>query len=118
AIPDLVVCIAESVPPLLQWLRPRTRLGAALVGLFVLLPVGFAFYRLVDPWTRADSAGAAAYVLAERHSGDIVAVNSWECLYYFRSLGDALLDVQDLGEQSAERIWMVLGDRDPQERLQ
>jgi hypothetical protein len=116
AAPGIVLLIAESVPPILAWLQARTRLGTAAFAGFVLLPLPFALYRTVAHWPRADSAGAAAYVLAHRQPAEIVAVNSWECLYYFRHLGSQLTGFEGLAGQSASRLWMVIGDRDPQAR--
>jgi hypothetical protein len=116
-IPGLVLVLAESVPHVLNWLRPRSRFGTAVVGLFLLLPIGLAFYRVVDPWPRADSARAAAYVRAEGQPSDLVAVNNWESLYYFRHSGKPVRDVRNLAGESADRIWLVLGERDLRARL-
>ena len=98
--PALALLIAEGLP--LEWeaagtsaLRNLCRYGAFALA---LLPLAWAVYRTVEPWNRADCAGAAQYVLAHRQPGEAVAANHWEYAYYFRHLGPdfSLLEEADL----------------------
>ncbi len=115
ALPALALLTAAAVPALLDWLRPRSRL--ALVGLIGLLvaPLFLATYHAVDPWPRADSAGASAYVLAHRGPEDVVASNHEDYLYYFRNVQPPHQRLEELSVPSAERLWLILTGTTPAE---
>jgi hypothetical protein len=66
---------------------PR-RWCAGVAGLSVLAlglaPIFVSLYRIVKPWPRPDARGAAAYVLTHRGSKDMVVINSWDQVYFYR----------------------------------
>src|SRR5262249_4743226 len=84
AAPASLLLMGAGLPCTWRWVRRFGRLGPiGLVGL-VFFPVGQAGYRLVHPWTRADAAGAHAFVRRHIQPYEMVLGNSWEDLYYFR----------------------------------
>jgi hypothetical protein len=116
ASPALALLVAAGIPPVLEWLRPRSRLAVAAVLLVAASPCGRVVQRFAVPWQRADCAGAAEYVLAHRAPGDAVRANHWEYLYYFRNLG-ATFRPMWLDEPVPEsRLWVVVTDDSPQAR--
>src|SRR5262249_44122101 len=65
AAPAALLLVAAGLPAAFAWLKP-TRLGPALLAGVLLVPVAQAGYRVVCPWTRAESDRAAAFVHAQR----------------------------------------------------
>jgi hypothetical protein len=116
AAPALVLLTGEGVAVALDWLGARSRLAAAGLAALVAIPVGLAVYRVVEPWDRADCAGASAYVLAHRRPGDPVAGNHWEYQYYFRRLGPALTPLVGAPRPPSDRLWLVLSGDDAEDR--
>ncbi len=129
ALPGIVLLTAAGVRPVWAWVvassvsRPRWGKQAAcllqgLVLVPLLAPMILSLYRTALPWPRADTAGAAAYVLAERRPEDAVAGNHWEFEYYFRHLGSAyhLLDRWPELKLSEGRLWVVITSRAALER--
>jgi hypothetical protein len=110
AAPGLVLLCAEGVPPVLAWLQARSRLATAAALLVLLAPAGKAGWNLVQPWARADCAGAAAYVLRHRQPDDRVTANHWEYEYYFRGLGEAYRPLSWDAVAANSRVWLVLTD--------
>jgi hypothetical protein len=107
-LPALALLIAAGLPPLWTWLRLRGRLG--IVGLAVVMgwPVWTSMCRVVDPWMRADCAGAAAYVLAHRQTGDQVIGNHWEYVYYFRRLESNFIFLDTMTSVPHAPLWLVM----------
>jgi hypothetical protein len=100
--------------------RGLPRLGRLALAGVVLVPVAQAGYRVVCPWTRADSDRAAAFVLDRRGTGEQVAANIWEYDYYFRHLGAAYLSVPQEGtpvRPPASGFWLVANGKNAAERL-
>ena len=60
---------------------------------------------------RADTAGAAAYVLAHRQPTDLVEGNDWTHQYYFRRLGSAFQP--NAVTDAAGRCWIVYTEERP-----
>jgi hypothetical protein len=116
AAPGLALLAAVVIPPLLVWLRARARVGAIALAALLTAPLGLAIYHAVDPWQRADCAGAAAYILAHREPTDAVAGNHWEYHYYFRAVRPAYQPVQDLSAPEAGRLWLVMTGATPEEQ--
>jgi hypothetical protein len=120
ATPALALLIAEGLP-----LERGVRSAFALRELcrygvlaLALLPLAWAVYRAVEPWSRADCAGAARYVLTHRQPGDVVAANHWEYAYYFRHLGAGFSLLEDTNPNLAGRLWLVTTAVAPRDRLE
>ena len=126
------VCLKGIIFPLVL-LRLRARAGysrevqpfvsfimSILFGVLALalLPLAWAVYRAVEPWSRADCAGAARYVLTHRQPGDVVAANHWEYAYYFRHLGAGFSLLEDTNPNLAGRLWLVTTAVAPRDRLE
>lgn len=111
ALPALTLMIGAAAPAALCRLQRRSRAAAAALLLLLLAPLGLSLWRAVSPWRRADSAGAAAYVLARRRPADPVASEQWQYRYYFRHLGPAFHpQVQPLRPVEG-RLWIVLSEQ-------
>jgi hypothetical protein len=108
ATPAVLLLLAEGIPPTLAWLWARTWPGAVALGVLLLSPVGAVVLHTAIPGGRPDSAGAAAYVLAERRPTDLVTSNAWESCYYFRHLGPAFVEPADAQGKTDVRLWLVL----------
>jgi hypothetical protein len=108
AAPALALLIAAAVPTIAPWLRARGRFAGLALTALLIAPLGETLYRVVVPWPRADCAGAAAYVLANRRPDDAISANHWEYQYYFRGLHPGPQRVQELSAPNAERLWLVL----------
>ncbi len=115
AAPGLALLTAAGVPPVLTWLRERCRFLASAAGLLLLLPLGLTAYRVAVPWDRADSAGAAAYVLDHRSADEPVYGNHWEYEYLFRGIGGQFRYLTP-DTPTANRAWVVLTSAQPPER--
>jgi len=109
SLPAIGLLVAEGIPPTLAWLSRRRRLAAAILVLVLFIPVARTAGRAVFPWNRADSSGAAKYVLAHRQPTDLVMGNVWDYVYLFRHLGPsfALLDPQRVGP-ATDRMWVLI----------
>jgi hypothetical protein len=109
SLPAIGLLVAEGIPPTFAWLSRRPRPAAAILALVLFIPVGRTAGRAIFPWNRADSTGAANYVLAHRHPSDLVMGNVWDYAYLFRHLGPsfALLDPQRVGP-ATDRMWVLV----------
>jgi hypothetical protein len=114
--PALVLLMAAGIPPTLAWLRSRSRsrprarsrLAVAAAVAFLLIGPGLAALRVVQPWERPDTGGAAAFVCAHRQPGDPVLGNQWATEYYFRNLGPSYLtESGNLTHLTRDRLWIV-----------
>jgi hypothetical protein len=119
AAPAMSLFVGESV----AWLIQQWQAGSGKAGWGVawgMIPTAasvlIALKGLVEPWPSPDSAGAAAFVLAQRTSDAIVLGNHWEHEYYFRPLKGAFEVLRIPGEVSSRRAWLVIADVSPQER--
>jgi hypothetical protein len=117
-LPALAVLIAAGLPPVGQWLRCRSRLGLLGLAVVMLWPAWLSVCRVVDPWMRADCAGAAAYVLAHRQAGDHVIGNHWEYVYYFRRLESDFTFLDDMTTLPDSPLWLVVTGPTPKDREQ
>jgi len=115
AAPALFLLAAEGVPPSLAWLRARRRLAALLLAIVLLTPMARTAWRTVTPWRRADTAGAAAYVLQHRRPTDAVTGNYWDYTYLFREIGPAFTPLDPWREPAAGRLWAVISSRSEEE---
>jgi len=119
AAPALCLLGAEGVRRSALWAAPRSRVGAVIVVLIALVPIGQTLYRTVKPWERAAHNDAAAHVLRHRTEGDAILVNHWEDEYYFRHAANwrgwnGTFEPRDL---TAKRIWIVLAMDHESERF-
>jgi hypothetical protein len=114
--PAVVLLIAEGVPPALEWLRARSRPAAAVLVLVLLSSAGVVAYNAAFPGGRADSAGASAYVLAERRPGDLITGNCWEHGYYFRRLPAEYVPDGHFAGLPPGRLWVIISGVPPPER--
>lgn len=109
--PAVALLVGAGVPIILKWLGTWGRLAPlaclTMVGI-LLVPAGQSAYRVIKPWKRADTGGAAAYVLAHRQADELVSGNHWEYDYYFRSLGSLYQPLASLSGPSSARMWLVL----------
>lgn len=110
AAPAVALLAAAGIPPLLQWVRTRTRAGDLVLVVVLLAPLFRAGHRVVVPWDRADCAAAAACVLARRQPGEPVVANHWEYAYYFRALGSQFTLVEP-GWDPLQQVHPVRGGR-------
>jgi hypothetical protein len=116
AAPALLLLAGAAVPSVLAWLRGRSRLAAAVLVLFLLLPAAAAAKRVFFPWQNPDPASAAAFVQAHRRPDDPVTGNDWTHLYYFRHLGSAFHWPEDSPARPTHRLWVVWTDWAPPEK--
>jgi hypothetical protein len=115
AAPGLALLVGVAVLPLAAWLRERSRWGVVGLALLLLAPLGPALYRAVDPWPRADCAGAAEYVRVHRRPEDGIVGNHWEYFYYFRQVGRAFQPIEAYTLDGIDRLWLVLTGGTPDE---
>jgi hypothetical protein len=117
AAPALVLLIAAGTPVAWDWLRRYHRLAPAGLALLFLPPLLAAGRAVIFSWPRADTAGAAAYVLAHRQPTDLVEGNDWTHQYYFRQLGSAFQPSAVI-DAATGRCWIVYTEeRSSAERL-
>ncbi|HLJ92843.1 MAG TPA: hypothetical protein VKU02_06585 [Gemmataceae bacterium] len=119
--PALALLVAAGLPLSTGTSVSTGRLRAfcrAGVLVLPLVPLGWSIHRVLDPWKRADCAGAARYVASHHQPGDGIAANHWEYLYYFRRMGFGvcLLGQDTLSPQG--RLWIVATATTAAERLE
>jgi hypothetical protein len=107
-VPALALLIAAGLLPLWNWLWGRSRLALLGLGVVMLWPAWLSLCRVVDPWMRADCAGAAAYVLAHRQAGDHVIGNHWEYVYYFRRLESDFVFLDTMTALPDAPLWLIM----------
>jgi hypothetical protein len=108
AAPALALLAAAGTPPALRWIGARSRAACVAATLVLLAPVGWASYRALAPWERADCAGASAFVLERRGPDERVVGNHWEYEYYFRHIGSKYLDISAMESAASGRVWLVV----------
>lgn len=84
--------------------------ASAVAAALVVVPMGYAGFRLARPWPRSDCRAAAAYILEHRRPTDPVTVNAWDQIYFFRGLDACYRRSRaDLARGGPdERVWAVL----------
>lgn len=97
--------LARTGQPLARW---GMLLAAVLLIIVLLLPLGRAMNDVIKPWSRADAASAARFVLQERRQADLVVGNHWEHAYYFRSLRNAFVYWDGRPVPDVPRFWFVV----------
>jgi hypothetical protein len=118
AITAIALMIGAGIQGACEWIRGsqlRAWLAGSVIALPLLATLLFSIYRLWVPWPRADTSGAAAYVLEHRAEGDAVTANHWEYEYYFRKLDGSFYPGLRLLQQEhlPRRYWVVLTSGDP-----
>jgi hypothetical protein len=106
----LLLLSAAGAPPVLDWLRARSRPLCFAATALLLLPAASSVEQIVHPWREADIAAAADYVRTQRQTGDVILGNDVAQQYYFRSLGPAFHLLDDVSPPSprGQRLWVVL----------
>ncbi len=112
AAPALVLLIGAGTPVAWDWLRRCHRLAPAALAPLFLPPLFAAGRAVIFSWPRADTAGAAAYVLAHRQATDLVEGNDWTHQYYFRRLGSAF-QANAVTDTATDRCWIVYTEERP-----
>lgn len=89
------------------------RWGARVAGFAVLIcaltPMLMSLYRVAQPWPRFDCRGAAEYILATRKPDDMVAITSWDQIYFFRHLDPRRrVGTDTLTAGKGGRIWVTI----------
>jgi hypothetical protein len=116
--PAIFVLVAAGASACHAWLGQRTRLGTGAMWLLLITPICFTFAHVLFPWGRADCAGAAAFVRANRSPSDLVAANGWEYLYYFRSMPGVYRPLGEFAFPAPARLWLIVTGVTPEERAQ
>jgi hypothetical protein len=116
AAPAVVLLVAAGVGPTLDWLRSRQPAAAIALVAILLMPLGRAVHTMAVPWSRADCAAAADYVVRNRLASDCVVSNHWEYLYYFRGLGAKHIAFQNFAPPEEGRFWVVITGATPADR--
>ncbi|HUY33995.1 MAG TPA: hypothetical protein VMV69_14705 [Pirellulales bacterium] len=116
-LPAIALLVGEGAPTTIAWLSRRHRLAAAALVLALFLPVGRTVWLAFFPWNRADSTGAANYVLTHRRPSDFVTGNAWDYIYLFRDLGPSFAPLAPGRlDSAAERMWVLITEITPGER--
>ncbi|GIW82265.1 MAG: hypothetical protein KatS3mg105_4072 [Gemmatales bacterium] len=125
ALPALALFIAVGTEVVLTWLDARlsqsvpstklARMATAFLVVWLAVPVGWSFYRVVKPWRRADCASAARFILAERRPQDFVIGSSWESQYYFRRLSESIAETKE--PPPDRRVWYLYSAEMPKREL-
>ncbi len=116
AMPALLLLIGHGIDGVAAW-RPRGRVFGSLALGVLIIPLaatlGFAIFRVVQPWSRAETDAASAYVLTHRQPNEPVTANHLEYEYYFRHLGPVFGPEMELpATNDAKRVWVVVTGRD------
>jgi hypothetical protein len=114
--PAMLLLIGAGVPPAWEWLQRRWRFALVPLTALLLTPFEQTAYRLLDPWPRADSAAAAAFVREHRRPDDAVACNHWEHEYYLRDVPRVLHDQSIPSPEAGARAWVVVTGATAEER--
>jgi hypothetical protein len=116
-MPALALLVGAGVQAARDWANGSQRrawLAGAIIGLPILATLFLSLYRVCTPWRRADTAGAAAYVLEHRAGPEPVTANQWEYEYYFRNLDGMFYPKLRLLQEKTRpsRYWIVLTSDD------
>jgi hypothetical protein len=109
AAPALILLVAEGVTPCWAWLRQRSRFAPALLVVALVIPVGQSVYRVMFPWPRIDFRDAVTFARGQLRTGDRVASDHWEVLYYMRDQPEQLCELTAIAEMQPPRVWVVTG---------
>ncbi|HVS39418.1 MAG TPA: hypothetical protein VMS17_27925 [Gemmataceae bacterium] len=89
ATPAFVLLVGGGTPPAWDWLLRRHRLAPVGLILLFLPPLYYSISCVVQPWARADTAAACAYIEQHCMPDEEIAGNDWTHQYYLRRLGAA-----------------------------
>jgi hypothetical protein len=109
ATPALCFLAAVGARRVLPRLARRSRALAAVGLLAIAPPVLLTAYRTVEPWPRAESDKATAFVIEHRSPGEPIFANFWEYEYYLRHEPTfrAWQGAFEPEELNAPRAWVV-----------
>ena len=118
AMPAISLLIGFGIQRASEWMgnsQPRAWLASGIIAVPILATLLWSIYRIWIPWPRANTSGAAAYVLEHRAKAEPVTANHWEYEYYFRGIdGSFYPDLDLLREKKLpQRYWVVLTSSDP-----
>ena len=113
AMPAVALMVGAGTQRAIEWTDGfpiRRWLATSLIILPLLSSLLLSIYRVWVPWPRADTSGAATYVLEHRTKNEPVTANHWEYEYYFRRLDGWFYPGLGLlrEEKPPERYWIVL----------
>ena len=109
AAPALLLLVGEGVSPCWKWLVSRSRLAPLILIGALSLPFVQTVYRSAVPWPRADFREAVDFVESRMGTGDLIASDHWEVLYYMRGREVLLCDPAEVGNRRPSRVWIVTG---------
>jgi hypothetical protein len=109
AAPALILLVAAGTPACCDWLCRRSRFAPLLLAAAFGLPLAQTAYRAVVPWPRADFREPVAFVESHWQSGDVIASDHWEVLYYSRCHPEHVCDFPELADRNPTRIWVLTG---------
>jgi hypothetical protein len=110
ATPALCLLAAAGARNVVPRLARKSRAGAVAVCLLALVPpVVLTAYRVVEPWPRAESDKATAFVIEHRQPGEPILGNFWEYEYYLRNEPTfrAWQGAFEPHELAARRAWVI-----------
>jgi hypothetical protein len=116
AAPAAVLLLADGLHSLWLWLRSDRPVLAWPLGVVMALPLANTAWRVVQPWARADTANACAYVMQHIQPGEECVGSSWEMEYYFRQLPADCHFASDPAPPVEKTIWLVVLSLSPAER--
>ncbi len=105
--PGLALMAGEGLRRFWGWRAGKAWWRWAFVLLWVpvlLTPAGYTVRRVFDPWERAETDRAAAYLLAHRQPGEPITANHWEYEYHFRKVETQQLRVEHKAEASQQKV--------------
>ena len=116
AAPAIVLLVAAGAAAWLDWLHARRRLAAWGLAAILTAPVAASLVRIAVPWQRADCDLAANYVIEHLETGDQIAANHWEYLYYFRRQGPAFSPLESFLPARPGRVWLIVTGGEAKDR--
>jgi hypothetical protein len=110
AAPAVLLLGTARIPPVLDWLRARSRWAAFGLAVVLAVPLASSLWQVVYPWREADIPAAETYVRGQRHPDELVLGNDVAQQYYFRRLGSDfhLLNGSPMPSPRTDRLWVVM----------
>jgi hypothetical protein len=117
--PAAALLLGAAASPMFRWVQgsgtsmtpTRCFRCSVLTATLVLavIPMGHSFVRLFDPWPRADSRSATAFVRSHRRATDFIVPSPGEREYYYRGLESWCMGLPKPAEcPPGVRFWVTL----------